>query len=71
MLPDVERLHELAIPTLLLTGDKDMADFRLIAQLIAGAAPHVERIDIADAGHMLLLERPGPVAQAVSEFLAR
>lgn len=69
VLPDVERLHELAPPTLLLTGERDMSDFRLIADLIAGAAPQVERIDFAGAGHMLPLERPGPLARAIAEFL--
>lgn len=71
VLPDVERLHELSTPTLLLTGEEDMADFRLIAELIAAAAPQVERIDFTGAGHMLPLERPGPLARAISKFLAR
>jgi pimeloyl-ACP methyl ester carboxylesterase len=69
-LPDVERLHELSVPTLLLTGERDMADFRSIAHLIAGTAPHVERLDFKDAGHMLPLERPGSLARAISKFLA-
>jgi pimeloyl-ACP methyl ester carboxylesterase len=68
-LSDVERLHALASPTLLLTGERDMEDFRRIAELIAGVAPDVTRIDYPNAGHMLTLERPNPVAQAMSQFL--
>ncbi|PEQ11508.1 3-oxoadipate enol-lactone hydrolase [Novosphingobium sp. PC22D] len=67
---DVERLHKLEPPTLLLTGERDMADFRLIADLIAGAAPEVTRIDYREAGHMLTLERPAEIGKAIGEFVA-
>lgn len=64
-LPDVDRLHTLAMPTLLLTGERDVPDMRLIADVIANAAPHVTRIDFKGAGHMLHLERPEEVAAAI------
>lgn len=64
-LPDLDRLHTLAMPTLLLTGEHDFADLRLIADVIEGAAPGVTRIDYAGAGHMLHLERPDEVAAAI------
>ncbi len=64
-LPDIDRLHALAMPTLLLTGEHDVPDMRLIADVIAGAAPNVTRIDYAGAGHMLQLERAGQVAAAI------
>jgi pimeloyl-ACP methyl ester carboxylesterase len=38
LLPDVERLHTLATPALLLTGGRDVEDFRVIAELIAASA---------------------------------
>jgi len=69
-LPDVDRLHTLAAPTLLLTGEKDVADIRLIAEVIAAAAPDVSRIDLPGAGHMLHLERPREVAQAIAAFVS-
>lgn len=69
-LPDVDRLHALAMPALLLTGEHDVADIRLIAQVIEAAAPQATRIDYAGAGHMLHMERPGEVADAVARFLA-
>lgn len=68
-LPDIDRLHTLAMPTLLLTGEKDVADLRLIADVIESVAPHVVRIDFAAAGHMLHLERPREVATAILGFL--
>jgi 2-succinyl-6-hydroxy-2,4-cyclohexadiene-1-carboxylate synthase len=69
-LPMVERLHAMATPALLLTGGHDLPDFRLMADLIAGALPHVSRIDDPDAGHLLTLERPQAVADAITDFLA-
>lgn len=66
-----ERLHEIAIPTLLLTGGMDLPDFRSMADMIAGALPHVQRIDDPSAGHMLTLERSAQVAAAITAFLAR
>jgi 2-succinyl-6-hydroxy-2,4-cyclohexadiene-1-carboxylate synthase len=68
-LPDIDRLHELAMPCLLLNGELDLPDMRLIADVIAAAAPDVERIDFADAGHMLHAERTSEVASAVIRFL--
>lgn len=68
-LPDVDRLHTLAMPCLLLTGTLDVPDMRLIADVIEGAAPDARRIDFADAGHMLHLERTDEVARAVEAFL--
>jgi pimeloyl-ACP methyl ester carboxylesterase len=42
---------------------------RLIAEVIAAAAPHVRRVDYAGAGHMLQLERPREVAGEIAGFL--
>ncbi|MDB5724099.1 MAG: putative 3-oxoadipate enol-lactone hydrolase [Novosphingobium sp.] len=69
-LPDLDRLHTLAMPCLLLSGALDVPDMRLIADVFEGAAPGAERIDYLDAGHMLHLERAAGVAAAVSAFLS-
>jgi len=68
-LPDMERLHQLAMPTLLLTGELDQPDLRLIGDVIESAAPNVRRIDYPGAGHMLHLERTAEVARAIADFL--
>lgn len=70
-MPMVDRLHALGTPTLLLTGGLDLPDFRLMADLIAGASSTVERIDDPTAGHLLTLERPNEVATAMTAFLSR
>lgn len=68
-LPEVDRLAALATPTLLLTGAQDLPDFRLIADLIAGAGREVTRIDHAGAAHMLNLEIPEVIAGEIASFL--
>jgi pimeloyl-ACP methyl ester carboxylesterase len=54
-LPDVERLHQLQTRTLLLTGGRDLDEFRLIAELIETSATNLQRIDFATAGHLIPL----------------
>ena len=64
-LPDAERLHALSTrrPA---QRRRDADDMCLIADVIAAAAPDVERIDFPDAGHMLHWERPADVAAAIT-----
>lgn len=69
MFPDIERIHSLAGPTLLLTGERDLADFRLIADLLAGAVPGLRRIDHPGLGHLLHLEAPERCAGEIRHFL--
>lgn len=68
-LPDLDRLPGLAAPTLLLTGLRDLPDFLLIADLLAGAVPNLRRVDYPDAGHLLDLERPADLSTELRAFL--
>lgn len=69
MLPDVERLHLLATRTLLLTGGRDLDEFRLIADLIEASASRLRRVDDPARGHLLHLEDPAGCAEKISAFL--
>lgn len=69
MMPDVERLHTLKTRTLLLTGGRDLDDFRLIADLIEANAADLKRIDWPECGHLLHLENPEKCAREILEFL--
>jgi len=69
MLPDVERLHLLTTRTLLLTGGRDLEDFRLIADLIEASSDQVRRIDDPARGHLLHLEDPAGCAMRIGAFL--
>lgn len=68
-MPEIENLHALNVPTLLMVGTKDTPDFQLIADALAASAPVITRIDLPDAGHMLPLERPLEVARKMDAFL--
>lgn len=57
-LPDLDRLHTLEMPVLLLTGAHDLPDFRLIFSLIQACVPAVIRHDADDLGHLVHLEDP-------------
>ncbi len=69
-MPDVDRLCELSVDTLLLTGTKDLDDFRLIASLLDQACAGVQRIDYKGFGHLLNLEAPALIATNIIEFLS-
>lgn len=69
VMPNVERLHELACPTLLLTGGLDAEDFRLMADLIEAAGQNVRRVDRRGLGHMLYLEDPSGCAALIAEHI--
>jgi pimeloyl-ACP methyl ester carboxylesterase len=68
-LPDVDRIHLLRARTLLLTGARDMADFRLIADLLEASADNLQRIDHAELGHLLHLEDAAACARSIQSFL--
>jgi pimeloyl-ACP methyl ester carboxylesterase len=71
LVPDIERLHQLVTPTLLLTGGRDVEDFRVIAALIGAGSTRVERIDDPQRGHLLHLEDPLTCARHINEFWSR
>ena len=69
--PDQQRtLRHANLPTLILTGDVDSLVPRRRAEFLATMMPQgcVEVID--DAGHMLQLEQPEAVSQALETFLS-
>jgi len=70
MLPDVERLHLLGTRTLLLTGGRDLDDFRLIADLIEVNASELERTADPARGHLIHLEDPVGCASKIKSFLS-
>jgi 3-oxoadipate enol-lactonase len=70
LLPDLERLDQLRVPTLLITGQQDVEDFRTVAGLIEGTARDVARIDLEGAGHLPQLEYPAKVLEHIKAFLS-
>ena len=58
------RLGELAIPVVLVAGERD-AKFRAIAERMAAALPDARVEVVGGAGHAVQLERPEAVAALV------
>lgn len=69
--PDIERLHTLNIPTLLLTGGKDFEDLKVIASLIEASSPLVERQHNEACGHLLHFDNPAWCATHIRNFLKK
>ena len=69
--PESERLGEVKVPTLVVTGDEDVNDIHRIADRLATGIPGAERATIAGAAHLPNLERPEEFDRIVLDFLSR
>lgn len=69
--PTLDRLAECQVPVLVLSGERDRADFRRIAAAVAARVPAAEHSEFAGAGHFPNLEAPAPFTAKVLEFLSR
>lgn len=64
------RLGEVATPTLVICGGRDVPGYRAIATRIAAAVPGARLETLPGAGHMLNLERPDRFAELIQSFAA-
>jgi pimeloyl-ACP methyl ester carboxylesterase len=64
-------LPRIAVPTLLIWGERDARSPVAVAQQFARAIPDSELVLIPDAGHMSNLERPDAFNAAMRAFYAR
>jgi 3-oxoadipate enol-lactonase len=67
--PASQRLADITVPTLILTGDEDVGDIHEIAGRLAREIPGAERAQIAAAAHLPNLERPDEFDRIVLGFL--
>lgn len=65
------RLGELAMPVLLVAGERDPVYCQRAAAMAAAIGPNAELAFVADAGHALHLERPDELVALVEPFLTR
>jgi 3-oxoadipate enol-lactonase len=68
--PASQRLSEVRAPTLVVTGDEDVADIHEIADKLTAEIPGAERATITDTAHLPNLERPEEFDRIVLNFLA-
>lgn len=63
-------LPSITAPTLAVSGGLDFPVFAAMADRIAREVPDAQRAEVADAGHLIALERPDQAAALLSELLA-
>ncbi|MCW5882931.1 MAG: alpha/beta fold hydrolase [Anaerolineae bacterium] len=69
--PAIERLAEVTVPTLVVVGENDIADFHHIAARLAADIPGARRVVLPGVGHMSNMEDPISFSQVVIDFLDR
>jgi pimeloyl-ACP methyl ester carboxylesterase len=63
------RLGELAIPTLIISGERDYVDNLNVADRLKAGIFGARHSVVSDAGHVLPVEAPAAIAERVSGFL--
>jgi 3-oxoadipate enol-lactonase len=67
--PSVDRLGEIAVPTLVVTGGRDLPALEEVGDLLAREIPGAQRAVIQEADHMVQWRAPEELAALVREFL--
>lgn len=70
--PALDKLTTITIPTLIITGGKDLEDIHRIADaLLHGLGGAVDHVTLPDSGHMLSMEQPDATLTTIRAFLTR
>ena len=67
--PDVPPLSSLRMPTLVVIGEQDKADFHAIARHLVDEISGARLVEVAGAGHLVGVERPERLNALLLEFL--
>ena len=67
--PAIGRLAEIRVPTLVITGDRDVQGMTEIGDLLEREIERARRVHIAEADHLVPMRQPEPFARAVLGFL--
>lgn len=68
--PAAERLTQIAVPTLVLLGERDLPDFHAVADTVTRQVSGARKVVLPGVGHMANMEAPEPFNAAVLGFLA-
>ena len=64
-------LKNIKCPTLVMVGEKDIIKLPHYSKVIADSIPNSEYITIPDAGHVVIMEKPGAVNTALFGFIQK
>lgn len=67
--PAVERLSDINVPMLVVTGSLDFSYTHAAAEVMAKAIPNAKHISISNVAHMVSMEKPEEFNKVVLEFL--
>lgn len=67
--PELAELSTLPMPTLVVVGEDDKADFQAIAAHLAEQIPDAELVLVPGAGHLVGVDRPDELNALLEEFL--
>lgn len=68
---DLPKMPDLKVPTLIMTGDHDIADNQAASGAAQALIPGARRIVIDDAGHLMQLEHPREIADLIADFIKK
>lgn len=68
---DLPRMPGLKVPTLIMTGDHDIADNQAEGGAAQVLIPGSRRIVVEDAGHLMQLEHPRQIADLIADFVRK
>lgn len=71
MPPAIDRLAEIKVPVLVITGEEDLPYIADIAALIAKGVANGRHVVIRGAGHILNLDAPAEFSTAISDFVTQ
>jgi pimeloyl-ACP methyl ester carboxylesterase len=60
-----------AQPVLNVLGAESASRFAEGSELVQSWFPQAERLSVPDAGHLLMVQNPAPLAQGLTDFFAR
>jgi len=69
--PAARQLERISLPTLIITAEYDVEACREIADLLERKIPNAKKVDIADATHFMLMEKPAEFNKIVLDFLSK
>ena len=66
----IDSLADLTMPTLVVSGERDVPCFRELSAVLAAGIPGAESVQVSGAGHMVNMEEPEAVSALIARFLA-